>query len=96
MSDREATPYTKAQQLGRGEPRYRRKVVASPKQWHAVTRAAEPWFSDLARVLAFTRTPKIQWTHGCRDGAHVFGMGETTCQCGALSEAENSQPEPHA
>ena len=31
----EAKPYTKAQQLGRAEKRYRRKV-ASPKTWQAI------------------------------------------------------------
>ena len=31
----EAKPYSKAQQLARGERRYRRKV-ASPKQWQAI------------------------------------------------------------
>lgn len=34
----EARPYSKAQQLGRGTKRYRRKV-ASPKQWQAITAA---------------------------------------------------------
>lgn len=37
MSD-EAKPYSKAQQLARGERRYRRKV-ASPKQWQAIISA---------------------------------------------------------
>lgn len=34
----EAKPYSKAQQLARGERRYRRKV-ASPKQWQAIIAA---------------------------------------------------------
>jgi 5-methylcytosine-specific restriction endonuclease McrA len=38
MSGNDAKPYSKAQQLGRGERRYRRKV-ASPKQWQAITAA---------------------------------------------------------
>ena len=55
----EAKPYSKAQQLARGERRYRRKV-ASPKQWQALR--AEKLDGMLCRVCDGYRQEDYTYT----------------------------------
>lgn len=56
----EAKPYSKAQQLARGERRYRRKV-ASPKQWQAIIAAK----GSQCRLRPWNNTPplNVQYHH---------------------------------
>ncbi len=72
MTD-EAKPYPKAQQLARGERRYRRKV-ASAKQWQRIAGAKQgPCRVCVAAIMNGRDLGEIQFHHLVPRGSPWFG-----------------------